>query len=289
MKTNAYAKINLYLDVMDRTPEGFHNIKSVMHSVSLCDCVSAERGNVTGQHISVICDKGHVPSGEKNIVWKAAKAFFEYFGIKDYDVAFVIEKHIPMAAGLAGGSTDAGAAIKLLNELFGVGADLDTLLKIGASVGSDVPFCMLGGTALCTGRGEVMEKLDSKLRLTFVIAKGGEGVSTPAAYRMIDEKYGDNLAQDFASVELMLRAVENGDTALVAKALYNTFESVVLPTHAKAREAKALMLSSGAECAMLSGSGPSVFGVFGDTEKAEGVCEKLKFMGYDASVCRSIC
>ena len=289
MRIPAYAKINLYLDVMERREDGFHNIKSIMHRVSLCDYVSAEKNDLGGNVINITCGSLEIPSGEGNLVWRAAKAFFEHFRIDGYNVTFDIEKNIPVSAGLAGGSTDAAAALKLLNELYGTNASVYELCEIGALIGSDVPFCVVGGTCLALGRGEELEYLSSALDLTFVIAKAGEGVSTPAAYRRIDEKYGDSLSEDFGSLESAMRAVNNGDTQLLVRSMYNTFESVVLDYHAEASRAKKIMLSAdGSVGAMLSGSGPSVFGIFKDTESAEKVKDTLASLGYSAHVCKSI-
>lgn len=289
MRIPAYAKINLYLDVMEKRADGFHDIKSIMHSVSLCDYVSAEKNTACGNVISIACGSLEIPSGEGNLVWRAAKAFFDNFGITDYNVSFNIEKNIPVSAGLAGGSTDAAAALKLLNELYGVGASTYELCEIGALIGSDVPFCIVGGTCLALGRGEELEYLPSSLKLNCVIAKAGEGVSTPAAYRRIDEKYGDTLSTDFGDLDSAVSAVADGDIGKMISAMYNTFESVVLDYHAEAAEAKRIMLSAdGSLGAMLSGSGPSVFGVFEDAASAEKVKDELAALGYSAHVCTSV-
>lgn len=289
MRIPAYAKINLYLDVMERREDGFHNIKSIMHTVSLCDYVSAEMSDLGGNVINITCGSFEIPSGEGNLVWKAAKAFFDHFGITDYNVSFNIEKNIPVSAGLAGGSTDAAAALKLLNELYGTNASVYELCRIGALIGSDVPFCVVGGTCLALGRGEELEYLPSSLDLTFVIAKAGEGVSTPAAYKKIDEKYGESLSGDFGNLESALRAVKDGNGEMIVKNMYNTFESVVLDYHAEASKAKEIMLSAeGSIGAMLSGSGPSVFGIFTDENAADKVKNTLASLGYSTHVCKSI-
>ncbi|MBQ8524552.1 MAG: 4-(cytidine 5'-diphospho)-2-C-methyl-D-erythritol kinase [Clostridia bacterium] len=289
MRIPAYAKINLYLDVMEKRPDGFHNIKSIMHRVSLCDYVSAERHADEGKIITVSCMDARIPSGEGNLVWKAADRFFKHFSIENYSVSFDIEKHIPVSGGLAGGSTDAAAALVLLNELYGTGASTYELCEIGALVGSDVPFCLVGGSCITLGRGEELEYLPSALKLDLVIAKGGDGVSTPAAYKRIDEMYGDTLSQDFGSLERAVSAVCNSDTVAIADAMYNTFESVVLPVHAEAAFAKSYMEDAdGCVGAMLSGSGPSVFGIFNNKESAEAVCADLSAKGYEAHTCESI-
>ncbi|MBR5633345.1 MAG: 4-(cytidine 5'-diphospho)-2-C-methyl-D-erythritol kinase [Clostridia bacterium] len=288
MRIPAYAKINLFLDVMEKREDGFHNIKSIMHRVTLCDYLSCEKALGDESFISVTCPKAEIPQGEGNLVWRAAKLFFDTFGITDYKVNFVIEKHIPMAAGLAGGSADAAAALLLLNELYEVNASAEKLCEIGAILGSDVPFCIDGVTSITTGRGEIMEKIDCRPDFIFVVAKGGEGISTPRAYRQIDEMYGDTLSDDFGDLNGAIDAVSAGDAQALAKYAYNTFESVVLPIHSEASAAKKTMLDNGAIFSMLSGSGPSVFGIFNTVEEAERVSAVLKDKGYDSHVCRSL-
>ena len=288
MKIPAYAKINLFLDVMEKREDGFHNIRSIMHRITLCDYLSCEKAEGEGNLINVTCAKAEIPCGKDNLVWCAAKLFFDTFGIADYKVDFVIEKHIPMAAGLAGGSADAAAALLLLNELYDVHASTEKLCEIGARLGSDIPFCIDGVTSITTGRGEIMEKIDCSPDFIFVVSKGGEGISTPKAYRQIDEMYGDTLKDNFGDLDGALEAVKEGDSAKLAKYAYNTFESVVLPIHAEASAAKKIMLENGAVFAMLSGSGPSVFGVFKTMTEAEITSAILSDAGYDSHVCRSL-
>lgn len=288
MKINAYAKINLFLDVMEKRPDGFHNIRSIMHRVSLCDVVKVDRLSDCGREIKISCASSSVPQGEGNLVWKAAKLFFDFFAIEEYNVSIEIEKRIPISAGLAGGSADAAATLVALNKEYGINADTTTLCVLGAKLGSDVPFCINGRTSLTTGRGEVMQDVESNLELILVIAKGGEGVSTPSAYRRIDERFGDTLCENFADLDGALNAVKSGSMILLAETVYNTFEEVVLPEHAEASRAKAVMLENGAVFAMLSGSGPSVFGAYENTADAERVCAKLSAEGYEAHVCFSL-
>lgn len=288
MTIPAYAKINLFLDVMERRDDGFHNIRSIMHKVTLCDYISAEIFEGDGINISVKCTSSEVPLGEDNLVCRIARLFFEKYGIDNASVVFTVDKHIPVSAGLAGGSTDAAAALILLNQLFDINTSVDELCEIGAQLGSDIPFCIGGNTSLTTGRGEVLTEIDSKLDLILVIAKGGEGVSTPKAYKKIDEMYGDTLSESFADLDSAIIAVKNGDSELMIKSMYNTFESAVMPDHKEASEAKRIMIEMGALGAMLSGSGPSVFGVFPNTETAEKVKDTLSSMGYSAHVCRSL-
>jgi len=288
MKVPAYAKINLYLDVMERRPDGFHNIRSIMHRVSLHDFVTVTKIDGECGSITVNCGDAPIPAGEGNLVWKAAKRFFEYTDIKDYSIHIDIEKHIPISAGLAGGSADAAATLVALNSEFSTDLTNDELCSIGALIGSDVPFCIAGRTTLCEGRGEILTDIDAKLDLLFVIAKGGDGVSTPAAYGRIDEKFGTSLSEEFGKLDEMLGAIRNGDVKGLEGLIYNTFEEVVLPYHKEASYAKEFMLSNGATSALLSGSGPSVFGIFSSVVAAENVCNELKAYGYEAHVCNSL-
>lgn len=288
MKVPAYAKINLYLDVMERRSDGFHNIRSIMHRVSLHDLITVTKTDGKRGSITVNCGEAPLPAGESNLVWKSAKRFFDYTGINDYSIHIDIEKHIPISAGLAGGSADAAATLVALNGEFNTDLANEELCSIGALIGSDVPFCISGRTTLCEGRGEILTNIDTKLDLLFVLAKGGDGVSTPAAYGRIDEKFGTSLSEEFGNLNGMLDALGNGEVKKIESYVYNTFEDVVLPYHKEASFAKQYMLDNGATSALLSGSGPSVFGIFGCIDTAEKVCNELRLLGYDAHVCTSL-
>ena len=225
---------------------------------------------------------------KENLAVKAAYAFLDACGIEDFDISIEIKKNIPVSAGLAGGSTDAAAVIRLLNEAFETSLPDEKMSEIGASVGSDVPFCIKGGTAFVTGRGEKLCTLEQTPELVLVVAKGGVGVSTPAAYRMIDEKFKDGLNEDFGNIDGMLSAIKEQNSCDFLKNLYNTFEEVVLPDHPTAGKIKEYMLSNGALGPLLSGSGPSVFGVFESTEEAQSVSEYFNSLGYSSFVCRTV-
>ncbi len=287
MKTSAFAKINLYLDVLARRADGFHDIKSVMQSVSLCDVISCERSTRVGK-ISLECSDSSLSCGEDNLAYRAAKLFFEHYGI-DAGVELYIEKNIPISAGLAGGSTDAAATLVILNEMFGCDASTHELCMLGARLGSDVPFCIVGGTCAALGRGEELDVLFSELVLELVIAKAGEGISTPAAYGMLDERFGADLAEDFGSLEAVASAMCLEDELALSRSLHNTFESVILERHEPARLAKEYMLSSdGCRAALLSGSGPAVFGIYADRSSACRAADELTRRGYTALACTSV-
>lgn len=287
MRLPAYAKINLYLDIMEKRTDGFHDIKSIMHTVSLSDNIVAESFDCGDERTIILESDGDLPTDKNNLVWRAADRFFEYFHINRYKVRFQIEKNIPISAGLAGGSSDAAAAIKLLNKLYDVNASTDELCKIGAEIGSDVPFCILGGTCAAYGRGEKLEKIDSNARLRLLIANGGEGVSTPAAYKRADEIYNDSLKEDFGDINKVKLAIEKDDIKTLSKYAYNAFEEIVLPIHSEAANAKKIMLCNGAVHSMLCGSGPSVFGIFEDAASRDKAFDVLKESGYRVFACET--
>ncbi len=271
LSTKAPAKINLYLDVTGIRPNGYHNIKSIMQTVDLCDEVTVEtfEAEADTQKIELICSDTAVPLGEKNIAYKAAASFFREAGIASFNCRIHIEKHIPMEAGLAGGSTDAAAVLRLLNDLYGMPFDSDKLCEIGAKLGADVPFCICGGTYLCEGIGEVLTKLSPMPDCYIVVARGGEGVSTPVAYGLVDKRWNKDFTKSGGDLDVIRTALERGDMNNIADSMYNIFEDVILPDHSVAAKLKKIMRDHGAVGTMMSGSGPSVFGIFENAEDAE--------------------
>lgn len=283
----ANAKVNLYLDVISRRPDGFHNIKTVMHSVSLSDTLTVSA--VPAETTSLTLDVIGTPElfGENNLAARAAYAYLAATGISAM-VHIRLEKNIPIAAGLAGGSTDAAAVLRALNKSFGFPLTAAELSELAAGLGSDVPFCLLGGTALCEGRGELMHPIHAPRPMNFVIAVADESVSTPAAYSALDSLYSDfdgSVTRSGAEEYETLSAFFMG--APLPGRLYNVFEDAVLPECRGAREIKAAMLRFGAVSALMSGSGPSVFGIFEDRDGAEECRSKLAELGYRAYVAHS--
>ena len=277
------AKINLYLDVLGKREDGYHDIKSVMQSVSLFDTVTVNEDD----EISVICRTPGVPTDENNIAFKAARMFFDKAGICG-GCQIEIDKSIPVAGGLAGGSTDGAAVLLALNSMYNDRFSLSELLNMGAGLGADVPFCIKKGCALCEGAGEIMTDISAKLTFDAVIARGGESVSTPAAYRLLDEEFGKGLDRDFGNIENVTKALETENTQLLIKSAYNIFEEVILPRHSTASRLKNLMYENGALFSMMSGSGPSVFGIFGSPEAAKAAAANIRLAGFEAHPCRSI-
>lgn len=281
LQKNAYAKINLFLDVKDKRPDGYHDIESVMQTVTLSDTVSVTRDIADGvREITVTCTDPKVPTDSRNIVHKCAVAFFEHFEIEEYKIAIHIEKRIMAEAGLAGGSTDGAATLHLLNELFDVNTDIDTLCKIGVKVGADLPFCIVGGCALVGGIGEIITPLEIPApSYHAVVAYPKVGVSTAAAYGAID-----SLAFRIShSADSVISALEAGR---IPEKMHNSFEDVVLPENEEAAMIKAKMLELGAISAMMSGSGPSIFGLFEDEDSARCALNALTVLGIRAFTCR---
>lgn len=271
----AYAKINLFLGVKDRREDGFHNIKSVMHSVTLFDIVSVSASDSDTRRITVHTDCQELPLGEDNLVYRSAEKYLSKFN-KNATVDIKLDKRIPIGAGLAGGSSDAAATLRALNKIFKL-ANSDQLLELAAEIGSDVPYCLLGDTALCEGRGEVMTRLPSPKAMHFVIAIGKERVSTPRAYRALDELYGDAFPCNNEDLERLISSLNEG---IKCEYLYNIFEDVVkLPEIEKIKE---MLIKNKAVATLMSGSGPSVFGIFSSLSEAQNAAAHITNSGFEA-------
>ena len=287
MSVKAPAKINLYLDVLGKRADGYHNIRSVMQTVDLCDNITVELGTPKrgSQLIEISCSEAALPLDATNLAHRAAVTFFAGIGAYDYSCRISIEKNIPMAAGLAGGSTDAAAVLRLLNALSGYPLDLEALCALGATIGADVPFCIRSGTLYTEQIGDVMVPCYPMPPAHVVIALGGNGVSTPTAYRMLDDRYGDDLDRDFANVDELTSALFTRDLRVICSKMYNVFEDVILPNHKKARDAKKALLRFGALGALMSGSGPAVFGIFDDQGAAESAAHRIASLVDRVFVC----
>ena len=270
----AYAKINLFLDVTSRRADGFHDILSVMHTVSLCDDIELSAEIDDKISINISCDDPSLPTDEGNIVYTAVLKFLSFYNIYA-KVNIRITKRIPIGAGLGGGSADAAATLRALSRVFEK-RDYAALREMASELGSDVPFCLRGGICLCTGRGEKLEPIDSADVSSYVIAIGSSRVSTPKAYAALDDKYDNFLPQ--RDKKPLLNA--NNPTP------YNIFEEVT--NFDEIAKIKEIMQKSGAEYTLMSGSGPSVFGRFENDEKAEGACLALREACFTAFSCISV-
>lgn len=283
IKVIAPAKINLFLDILGRLDNGFHSLFMVMQSVDLCDEITVSKGN---GGIALTCSDSRLPQDERNIAYKAAAAFFKATDIEP-DAVITVEKKIPFEAGLAGGSADAAAVIVGLDRLYGTNLTKQQMCDIGLTVGSDVPFCVRGGTCIAQNRGEVLSEVKPLKDCYIVLAKPEKGVSTAAAFAAADSSHiyhPDSIR--------MLDACSNGDFEGICKYAGNVFEQVIEVVERV--EIKDTMRDCGALLYQMSGSGPTVFGIFEKEEDAQACASRLKEsiadvyvtkpVGYGASV-----
>lgn len=275
----APAKINLYLEIASIRHDGYHNIESVMQTVDLFDTLTFK--TCEGEDKTVLeCDDERIPTGESNLICRAAKLFFEHTEIGSQNLKITLEKRIPMAAGLAGGSSDAATTLIGLNKLYGADLSVDELCMLGARIGADVPFCVRQGISVIRGIGDVFSPCAPMPDCFIVVACGGEGVSTPWAYRRVDELC--DYSTRGANVDEFAKTLESGNIADIASKMSNIFELAVLPERPVAQNIRDTMTKCGALRAMMSGSGPSVFGVFKDVEKANFAVDTLEKQGIAA-------
>ncbi len=272
MKIKAFAKVNLSLDVTGKRQDGYHTLCSVFQSVSLCDVIEIN----LSEKITVECSDSTL-SGENNLCYTAVCRFLETAGIHGGASVF-IEKHIPLSGGLGGGSTDAGAVLWGLNELYGQLLSLEQLLEIALGLGADVPFCMLGGTKLCEGIGEIMTDLRPLPDCQIVIAKKGVKSSTGDMYRALD----NGATGRRSDVKGIIDGLEKGNLAEALKGAYNCFESVC--DRSALEEAKAVADDNGAVYCGLSGAGPSVISVFQNPNACLATANQLKGLGFEVFI-----
>ena len=277
----AYAKINLGLDVVRRLENGYHEVKMVMQTVGIYDVLDFER---TDGGIVITTDSGELPTDENNLIYKAAKLMMETYPISG-GVKIHLEKHIPIAAGMAGGSTDAAAVLRALNEMTGVNLPVEQLAEIGQRVGSDVPYCVLGGTALAEGRGERLTPLTPLPECCAVLCKPPFPVSTPELFGRIDSVK-LRCRPDTAG---MLEALARRDLEGVGRRLYNVFEDV-LPVRRGAEIAsiRNALIQFGALGACMSGTGPTVFGLVTELDQAQAAQADLKRQYRDVFFCKPV-
>ena len=266
----AFAKLNLTLDVLGKREDGYHDIKSVMQSISIRDDVEIDIG--TGKPWTLECDKEGIPCDETNLAWKAAKLYCEAMKKDPNGIAIRITKRIPSGAGMGGGSADAAAVLRALNRHFGAPLSIPALAELGAQVGSDVPFCVVCGTVMAEGRGERLRRLPDMPDCIFVVVKPDFSVSTPELYRKIDEvvipKHPDH--------QIMESALLAGDLEKVAHNLYNVFDPVVTDEHLELNYIKSLFHQYGAVGYQMTGSGSAVYAIVSEFEIAAVICSMLK-------------
>lgn len=287
IKEKAYAKINLFLNVTGKRDDGFHEVRTVMHTVSLCDEVTVSVQKAKAGSVTMDVFPSCLPTDEKNLCVMSAYEFLRVTGLS-YHVHISLKKKIPISRGLAGGSSDGAATLRALNRLLRKPLGERELLKICQKLGSDVTYCYFGKTALCLGRGEKIERLDVKKSYNFVIASANEHVSTPRAYQSLDALFGDfsSCREEGKTFEETLMKTLSEDEELPV--LYNVFERAILPTCPGAETLKTKLYELGATSVLMSGSGPSVFGVFVDELRAKHAETALKNDGYFAVFATSV-
>lgn len=276
----AYAKLNLSLDVTARRDDGYHNMLMVMQTISLADRIVLERTPDTGLHLS--CNYRYVPTDERNLAVRAARAYLQAIGAEAELPGIVVrlEKQIPVGAGMAGGSADAAAVLRGMNRMFGHPLDRPELESLAGQVGSDVAFCIAGGTQLASGRGEVLEDLPPLPACHLVVCKPGFSISTPELFRKLDEvslrRHPDTAG--------MLDALDRADLREIAIRLYNVFEEIPDRRMRQIAEIKSRLLDHGALGAVMTGTGSAVFALFRDPDAATACAAKLK---QDYRFCRT--
>ncbi len=266
----AYAKINLTLDVLDKREDGYHNLKSVMQTISIRDDVEIDVD--TGRPWCIRCSNEQIPTDERNLAWKAARVFFDRIGKEPDGIEIRILKRIPIQSGLGGGSADAAAVLRALNRHYGNPLSILALAELGASVGSDVPFCTICGTAMVEGKGEQLRRLPDMPDCCFVVCKPSFSCSTPELYNALDAtvigKRPDHQAMESALIA--------GDLGRVAENIWNVFDPVVTKDHLELNYIKSIYNSYGSAAQQMTGSGPAVFAIVQDFEYAAVICNMLK-------------
>lgn len=266
----AYAKLNLTLDVLGKREDGYHDLQSVMQTISIRDDIEIDVG--TGKPWRLLCSDETLPTDERNLAWKAADVFCRTMNRDPDGLEIRIVKRIPSGAGMGGGSADAAAVLRVLNRHYGEPLSVLALAELGAQVGSDVPFCVLGGTAMVEGRGERLRKLPNMPDCIFVVCKPDFSVSTPDLYEKID-RVAIPQRPDNRAMETALLA---GDLGAVAENLCNVFDPVVTSEHLELNYIKSICHSYGALNQQMTGSGSAVFAILPNFEYAAVVCNMLK-------------
>ena len=266
----AFAKLNLTLDVLGKREDGYHDIKSVMQTISIRDDIEID--GATGNPGCLKCDKEGVPTDERNLAWKAAKVFFDAVKQDPDGLEIRFTKRIPSQAGMGGGSADAAAVLRALNRHYEYPFSVGALAELGAQIGSDVPFCVVCGTAMAEGRGEKLRKLADMPDCIFVVCKPQFSISTPDLFRKIDEK---EIAKR-PNHQAMESALLAGDLGKIAENLCNVFDPVVTEEHLELNYIKSIFNSYGAVGYQMTGSGSAVFCIVPDFEFAAVICNMLK-------------
>lgn len=279
-KVLAPAKINFTLDIVGKLENGYHTVDMIMQSVDLYDVVTVEKSEVS---INLTCDKDFIPCNSSNTAYKAVQLFSEHCNI-DCRVNIHIEKNIPAQAGLAGGSADGAAVLVALNKIYQTNLTAKELADIGSNIGADVPFCLYGGTMLATGIGTTLEKIEHNLQLSdyyILLCKPYVDVSTPLAYKKSDERPFSNVIHSCA----VIKAMQSNNINDFCSGLYNDFDSLLMI--GEVQHIKSVMKDNGALASVMSGSGPTVYGIYSTKIQAENVAELLKNKYSDVFVAKA--
>lgn len=268
----ALAKINLGLDVVRRRDDGYHEVRMVMQTIHLFDRVNIEKTSEPG--IKIKTNLSYLPVNENNLIYKAGKLLMDEFDIRE-GVSVDLDKRIPVAAGMAGGSTDAAAMLYGMNKMFGLGLSMQELKDRGVKIGADVPYCLMRGTALAEGIGEKLKSLPPMIKCPVLIAKPQISVSTKFVYENL--KLDENTKHP--DINQLIKDIKAKDLQGVCDHMGNILETVTIPNYPVIAEIKKNMIENGATGAMMSGSGPTVFGLFDDAEKAKQAYKAMKKSG----------
>jgi 4-diphosphocytidyl-2-C-methyl-D-erythritol kinase len=280
MLIKAYAKINISLDVVGKREDGYHLLRMIMQNIDLYDLINIEKA---ANGINISSNKPYIPTDERNLGYKAAKLFMEKYNLQG-GVDINIRKSIPVAAGLAGGSTDAAAVLKGMRSIYDMDVSDEELMELGLKIGADVPYCIMGGTALCEGIGEKITPLKSFKDHIMIVVKPPFGVSTKEVYQSLDI----SRIYKHPDTEGLIQAVEENDLKYVCGGMKNILENVTLRKHIILKDIKNEMLRMGALGAMMSGSGPTVFSFFDDMLKAQQCYDKFKMKYSEVFITRTI-
>ncbi|MFA9377078.1 MAG: 4-(cytidine 5'-diphospho)-2-C-methyl-D-erythritol kinase [Lachnotalea sp.] len=268
IKLKALAKINLGLDVVRKREDGYHEVRMIMQTINMYDKITIKK--INEHDIKVKTNLYYLPNNENNLVYKAAKLLLDEFEIQQ-GVSINLEKYIPVAAGMAGGSSDAAAVLIGVNKMFKLALTRKQLMERGVKIGADVPYCIMRGTALAEGIGEVLTSLKPIPKCYVLIAKPGISVSTKFVYGNLRA----NEIVNHPDIDGMIEAIDQGDLSGITDKMANVLEDVTIKEYPVIDEIKNMMKKNGALNAMMSGSGPTVFGIFNDYEKAKIACQVI--------------
>lgn len=272
LNLKALAKINIGLDVLRKREDGYHDVKMIMQTVHIYDRIKIEKTKESGIQIST--NLYYLPTNENNLIYKAAKLMMDEYGITE-GIRVDLQKYIPVAAGMAGGSTDAAAILYGMNQMFDLNLSMETLMEHGVKIGADVPYCLMRGTALAEGIGEKLTALPPMPKCPILVAKPAAALSTKFVY--------ENLKLDDASIhpdiDALIADIQADDLHAMANHMGNILESVVMPNYPEIKQLKDLMNANGALNSMMSGSGPTVFGLYETQKDAKRAYEAVQESG----------